>query len=142
MPVTAVTFPLPELNFEIDALVPHFSEENVSYHHDQIHARYASKVNVLVKGSSLVLACISHPTTDTKYEDMSLEDVLRGAPLGSPLKDCASQLWNLNFFFNSIAPESEISNALHKQITTAFGSLERLKQVPTNELKYSPLTSS
>ncbi|GIL03294.1 MAG: superoxide dismutase [Alphaproteobacteria bacterium] len=60
-----MSFVLPALPYDYDALLPYMSRETLEYHHDKHHQAYVTNGNNLLQGSGL--------------EDKSLEDVVRGS---------------------------------------------------------------
>jgi len=60
-----MSFTLPDLPYQYDALAPYMSRETLEYHHDKHHLAYVNTANNLIKG--------------TEWEGKSLEDVVKGA---------------------------------------------------------------
>lgn len=46
-----MTFKLPQLPFETDALQPTMSKETLEYHYGKHHQAYISELNALIKGT-------------------------------------------------------------------------------------------
>ncbi len=74
-----MTFTLPELPYAYDALDPYMSAETLEFHHDKHHLAYVNTGNGLIK--------------DTKFADMSLEDICKTG-------ETASGLWKENLMDN------------------------------------------
>lgn len=104
---------LGELNYAPDALEPYISAETVYYHHDKHHAGYVAKLNELIK--------------ETRYENMSLEDIVRESD--GAIFNNAAQVWNHTFYFDQFSPkpQREPSGRLLDAIDTTFGSVDALK---------------
>jgi len=56
---------LPKLVYELDGLEPHISKETMEYHYGKHHNTYVTNLNNLI--------------AETKYEDMSLEDIIKNS---------------------------------------------------------------
>ena len=117
------SFYLPELGYQLNDLAPMMSQETLSYHYGKHFQTYVDNLNRLVTGS--------------KYEGMSLEEIVRKAPAG-PLADNAGQVLNHQLFFEQLAPAQsakQMSSELRRLIDQSFGSselmIERLEQAAT-----------
>lgn len=113
-------FHLPELGYQLNDLAPMMSQETLSYHYGKHFQTYVDNLNRLVNGS--------------KYEGMSLEEIVRKASAG-PLADNAGQVLNHQLFFEQLAPAQnakQMSGELRLLIDQSFGSselmIERLEQ--------------
>jgi Fe-Mn family superoxide dismutase len=103
---------LMKLPFEYDALAPHMSKETLTYHHDKHHQTYVNKLNELI--------------VDTKFEDSDLVEIVKQADGG--IFNNAAQVFNHDFFWNSITPkETKMSSELEKKLIANFGSVETFK---------------
>ena len=109
-----MSFELPALPFESNALEPHISAETLSFHHGKHHATYVTNLNNLVPG--------------TEFEGKSLEEIITSAPAGGVFNN-AAQIWNHTFYWNSLSPNGggEPSGALAEAINKAFGSFDEFK---------------
>ncbi len=110
-----MSFELPALPFESNALEPHISAETLSFHHGKHHATYVTNLNNLVPG--------------TEFEGKSLEEIITSAPAGGVFNN-AAQIWNHTFYWNSLSPNGggEPSGALADAINKAFGSFAAFKE--------------
>src|SRR5689334_24814036 len=80
---TDMAFTLPELPYAKDALAPVISAETIEYHYGKHHQAYVTNLNNLVPG--------------TKYENMSLEEVVKashGQLSEKPVFNNSAQVWN------------------------------------------------
>lgn len=108
-----MTFSLPALPYEMDALAPHISKETLEYHYGKHHNTYVVNLNNLTK--------------DTKHANSTLEDVIKNSDGG--LFNNAAQVWNHTFYWHSLspngggAPTSDVLTAIEK----SFGSFENFK---------------
>jgi superoxide dismutase, Fe-Mn family len=108
-----MTFELPTLPYDLNALAPHISKETLEYHHGKHHQAYVNNLNNLVKG--------------TEFENMSLEDIIRKSSGG--IFNNAAQIWNHTFYFNCFKPNGggEPTGALADAIKNTFGSFKDFK---------------
>lgn len=112
-----MTFELPKLPYEMDALAPHISKETLEYHYGKHHKTYVDNLNKLTEGSELA--------------QLPLEEVIKKANGG--IFNNAAQVWNHTFYWNCLnpqgggAPSSEVAEA----INNAFGSFEAFKELFT-----------
>lgn len=108
-----MSFTLPELPYAMDALSPHISRETLEYHYGKHHNAYVVNLNKLI--------------SDSKYETMSLEDIICQADGG--IFNNAAQVWNHTFYWHCMGPNGggEPSGALAAAINHSFGSFEAFK---------------
>ncbi len=109
-----MTFELPALPYEMDALEPHISKETLEYHYGKHHKSYVDKLNGLLPG--------------TQFEDSSLEDIITTADGG--VFNNAAQIWNHTFYWNCMAPNAggEPGGDLAKAINKSFGTFGEFKE--------------
>lgn len=110
---TGTRFTPKDLPYAYDALAPQVSEETMRYHHDKHYVGYVNKLNELI--------------VDTPFADQPLEDIILSAD--GPVYNNAAQMWNHEFFFDSLSPEAqgEPSGELKRAIEKDFNSFESLK---------------
>jgi Fe-Mn family superoxide dismutase len=115
-----MAFTLPNLPYPKDALAPHTSAETLEYHHGKHHNAYVTKLNELVAGKP--------------EETKTLEDIVKGADVGTPIFNNAAQHWNHSFFWNCMKPKGggEPTGDLAQAITRDFGSFAKFKEEFTN----------
>jgi len=104
-----MTFELPPLPYDMNALEPHISQETLEYHYGKHHKTYVDKLNGLVPGS--------------EFDGKSLEEIIASAPAGG-LFNNAAQVWNHTFYWNGLSPNGggEPTGALGSAINESFGS--------------------
>lgn len=104
-------FPLP---YAENALAPYISAETLSYHHGKHVATYIKNLNDLI--------------TDTEYADMPLNDIVK-ASVGKDPKvfNNAAQVYNHNFFFNSMRPAGA-QMSVPEELAAAFGGPDALRK--------------
>ena len=106
-------YELPPLPYAADALAPHISEKTISFHYGKHHQGYVDKLNAAIGDGDL--------------KGKSLEDIVLAAKERSDkgLFNNAAQIWNHNFFWNSMSPAATSpSGALANAIDDAFGGVE------------------
>ena len=105
-----------ELPYAHDALEPHMSRETLLFHYDKHHTGYATKLESLIEGTS--------------YEKLDLEDIIEAARRRGDIDvlNNAAQVWNHNFFWNSLSPKGgKPDGAIKDLVEKQFNSLEEFK---------------
>ena len=85
-----MSFTLPELPYAYDALQPYMSAETLEFHHDKHHKAYVDKLNAAIGGG--------------KYENMSLDDMVRESKGEPKVFNNAAQTWNHTFYWHCMSP--------------------------------------
>ncbi|CAI0852502.1 superoxide dismutase [Fe] [Serratia quinivorans] len=109
-----MSFELPALPYEKNALEPHISAETLEYHYGKHHNAYVVNLNNLLKGS--------------KFEGLSLEEIIKASDGG--IFNNAAQVWNHTFYWHCLSPQGggEPEGKLAEAINQAFGSFAAFKQ--------------
>lgn len=109
-----MSFELPALPYEKNALEPHISAETLEYHYGKHHNAYVVNLNNLLKGS--------------KFEGLSLEEIVKASDGG--IFNNAAQVWNHTFYWHCLSPQGggEPEGKLAAAINQAFGSFAAFKQ--------------
>ncbi|USQ13824.1 superoxide dismutase [Fe] [Legionella lytica] len=109
-----MTFTLPKLPYEMDALAPHISKETLEYHYGKHHQAYVNNLNKLIPG--------------TEFESMSLEDIIMKSKGG--VFNNAAQIWNHTFYWHCLSPNGggEPTGKLADAINKHFGSFSTFKE--------------
>ncbi|CAI0876178.1 superoxide dismutase [Fe] [Serratia proteamaculans] len=109
-----MSFELPALPYEKNALEPHISAETLEYHYGKHHNAYVVNLNNLLKGS--------------KFEGLSLEEIVKASDGG--IFNNAAQVWNHTFYWHCLSPQGggEPEGKLAEAINQAFGSFAAFKQ--------------
>lgn len=105
---------LPELDYQLSDLAPMMSQETLSCHYGKHFQTYVDNLNQLVR--------------DSKYEGMTISDIVRKAPTGA-LANNAGQVLNHWLFFEQLTPSQHAkqpSDELMMIITQSFGSFEAM----------------
>ncbi len=114
-----MTFTLPDLQFEFDALEPHIDKETMEIHHDKHHAGYVKKLNDAIAG--------------TEWESKDLKEIL--ANIDSVDEDKRKAVINNGgghanhtLFWEILSPnKTELSGDLAEAINKKFGSFDEFK---------------
>ena len=107
---------LPKLPWDMDALSPHISKETIEFHYGKHHKAYVDKLNAAIGGG--------------KYENMSLDDMVRESRGEPKVFNNAAQTWNHTFYWHCMSPNGggEPSGAMADAINKSFGSFEKFKE--------------
>ena len=105
-----MTFKQPDLPYDLKALAPFVSEEQMDYHYNKHHAAYFKKLNGLVEGKP--------------EGDKDLDTVVKESTGG--VFNNAAQAWNHTFFWNCMSPNGggKPSGEMLSAIERDFGSLD------------------
>ena len=109
-------FELPELGYQFGDLAPMMSQETISFHYGKHFRTYVDNLNQLVDGS--------------KYEGLSLGDLVRKAPEG-PIANNAGQVLNHVLFFEQLTPAQNAKRPTGEfmfLIEQSFGSFEQMME--------------
>ena len=100
------------LPYERDLFTPTLSKETLDFHYGKHHLGYVKKLNNLI--------------TSTKYENESLENIIKESYKlqEKAIYNNAAQIWNHDFYWNSLAVKSDIPNSVSSLIKQDFKSLE------------------
>jgi superoxide dismutase, Fe-Mn family len=107
-------FQQPPLPFDMKAMKPFLSEEQLTYHYGKHHAAYFKNLNGLVEGKP--------------EADMTLRDVV--VKSSGPMFNNAAQAWNHSFYWDCIMPGGggEPTGDLAAAIVRDFGGFEAFKK--------------
>lgn len=108
-----MTFKLPALPYEYNALEPYISAQTLSFHYDKHHSGYLTKLNAAIDSGNLVFSTV---------EEIVQKETAPG------LFQNAGQVWNHTFYWNSMTPKQHTPGAsLSARIDASFGSFEDFK---------------
>ena len=115
----AMQFTLMKLPYADNALAPVISSNTVGFHYGKHHKGYVDKLNELTK--------------DTPYASMELHTIVKqtaGDKTKTPIYNNAAQLWNHDFYWNSLKPSGggKPAGRLAVKINEAFGNYENFKK--------------
>lgn len=110
-----MTFQLPNLPYEMNALEPYISRETLEYHYGKHHKAYVDNLNKLVEGSDAA--------------KKTLEELIKSSTGG--IFNNAAQVWNHTFYWHCMKPHGggEPSRKLADAIKKAFGSFDAFKEL-------------
>lgn len=105
---------LPDLPYDLGALAPFVSEEQMDYHYNKHHAGYFTKLNGLIDGKP--------------EEDKPLKELVIASE--GTIFNNAAQAWNHTFFWHCMSPSGGTSpkGDLLKAMERDFGSLDAFKK--------------
>jgi superoxide dismutase, Fe-Mn family len=115
-----MAFTLPNLPYSKDALAPHMSAETLEFHHGKHHNAYVTNLNKLVEGKP--------------EANQSLEEIIKGAEINTPVFNNAAQVWNHTFFWSCMKPSGggKPTGDLAQAIERDFGSFDKFKEEFSN----------
>lgn len=112
-----MSFELPDLPYDYEALAPYMSRETLEYHHDKHHLAYVTNGNNLLKDTNLV--------------GKSLEEIVVGSHEQGlqGLFNNAAQHWNHIEFWKMMAKDQKnIPSEIENKLVEDFGSVEKFKE--------------
>lgn len=112
-----MSFKLPDLPYDFNALEPHIDARTMEIHHDKHHAGYTSKLNAAIEGTNL--------------GSEGVEAILKGMDMNnSALRNNGGGYYNHNLFWEIMSPNGggEASGELADAIRRDFGSFDAFKE--------------
>lgn len=120
-----MTYKLPELNYEYDALEPHIDKETMEIHYTKHHQGYTNNLNAALE---------KHP----ELKDKDLEDILTNIndvpeDIRVAVRNNGGGYLNHKLYWETMAPASNQApkGELLEAINTAFGSFDDFKEKMT-----------
>ena len=111
-----MSFQLPNLSYNFDALEPHFDSKTMQIHHGKHHAGYTNKLNSAIEGTDL--------------KGKSIEEILKTLDMSnSAVRNNGGGYFNHCLFWEVIGPNSggKPDGALADVIDKSFGSFDEFK---------------
>lgn len=108
---------LKALPFSKSALAPYISENTLNFHYDKHHQTYLDNLLKLITGS--------------EWEGLSLEEIIKksaGQAEKQGIYNNAAQVYNHDFYWQSLKPEAKIEPELEALIIRDFVSWEKFKE--------------
>lgn len=112
-----MSFKLPDLTYDYNALEPHIDARTMEIHHTKHHGAYTSKLNDAVAGTDL--------------EGKTIEEILAGISGHSPaVRNNGGGFYNHNLFWKVMGPDGggNPSGDLAAAIDKDFGSFDAFKE--------------
>jgi len=116
-----MSFTLPDLGYDFDALEPHIDAKTMEIHHDKHHAAYVEKLNAALEG----------------HEDLQKMDIVElitnldkvPEDIRTAVRNNGGGHANHSFFWTIMSPDGggEPSGELAEAIKSTFGSLDDFK---------------
>ncbi|MEI8201919.1 MAG: superoxide dismutase [Bacteroidota bacterium] len=109
-----MSFQLPALPYNSNALAPIISNETIGFHYGKHHQTYVNNLNKLVEG--------------TEFADSTLEEIIMKASGG--IFNNAAQVWNHTFYWNCLTPKGTglPTAKIADEIVKNFGSFDAFKE--------------
>ncbi len=111
-----MSYTLPTLPYEYDALEPYIDSETMTIHHTRHHQGYVNNLNKAIEG--------------TEAKSKNLEDLLKNiSAYSSAVRNNAGGHYNHSLFWTilSESPRKHPQGKLAELINSTFGSLDKLK---------------
>jgi len=110
-----MSFKLPELQYNYNALEPHFDARTMEIHHSKHHAGYTNNLNNLIEGTS--------------FEGQSIEEILKSKNLPNGIRNNGGGYFNHCLFWEILSPNGggAPSEKMLSMINKSFGSFENMK---------------
>ena len=111
-----MSFQLPNLSYNFDALEPHFDSKTMQIHHGKHHAGYTNKLNSAIEGTDL--------------KGKSIEEILKTLDMSnSAVRNNGGGYFNHCLFWEVIGPNSggKPEGGLADVIDKSFGSFDEFK---------------
>ena len=118
----AYPFKLPELGYAYDALEPHIDAKTMEIHHSKHHAAYTNNLNAALE---------KHPELQSREADDLIRNLLSiPEDVRTAVRNNGGGYINHTFFWELMTPggANAPSGALAKEIDSAFGSFDALKE--------------
>ena len=102
-----MTFELPKLNYDYNALEPYIDARTMEIHHSKHHAGYTNNLNNAISG--------------TEFEKQTIDDILKNPNLPAPIKNNGGGYYNHCLFWDILSPNpgkgsSEFISLIEKTI--------------------------
>ena len=121
-----MTYQLPQLTYDFNALEPHIDAQTMQIHHDKHHGGYVAKLNAVVE-------------SNTSLQDKDLIELMKSVDtLG--LSDADQSAFvnnggghlNHSLFWEILGPEKQVDEELTAKISSTFGSVDSFKEEFSN----------
>jgi superoxide dismutase, Fe-Mn family len=116
-----MSFKVPDLNYDYNALEPYIDTATMQIHHDKHHAAYVAKLNDAVNG--------------TDFAEKQIEDILKNLNavpenIRTVVRNHGGGHFNHSLFWKTIGPKAggTPDGTVAKAIDAAFGSFDSFKE--------------
>lgn len=112
-----MSFELPKLNYDYNALEPHIDAKTMEIHHSKHHQAYVTNLNNAIAG--------------TEWEGKSIEELMKNISKISPaVRNNGGGHFNHSLFWTIIKPNGggNPDGAIATAIDTTFGSYDKMKE--------------
>ena len=110
-----MAFQLPNLEFDYNALEPHFDARTMEIHHSKHHAGYTNNLNNAI--------------SDTEFASKSIEEILKTPNLPTAIRNNGGGYYNHCLFWEILSPKpSKASEQFINTIENKFGDFDSMKQ--------------
>ncbi|MFO7669289.1 MAG: superoxide dismutase [Bacteroidales bacterium] len=113
-----MSFQLPDLSYDYNALEPYIDARTMEIHHSKHHAAYTTNFNTAVEAAGL--------------QEKTAEEIFAKVSGYSPaIRNNGGGFYNHNIYWSIMGPNTggEPTGALLKRINDAFGSFEEFKKL-------------
>lgn len=119
-----MTFQLPKLKYEYDALEPHIDESTMKIHHTKHHQAYTDKFNAALE---------KHPKLFEKTAEEIISDISKiPEDIRTAVINNGGGYLNHAFFWEILKKDVKLSGEIEKAISNKFGSFETFKEEFSN----------
>ena len=109
-----MTFELPKLTYDYNALEPYIDAKTMEIHHSKHHAGYTNNLNNAIQG--------------TEFENKSIEQILKSPNLPNSIRNNGGGYYNHCLFWELLSPNPRKSSAeFISLIEKTFGSCDEMK---------------
>ena len=110
-----MSFELPDLGYDYDALEPHLDALTMEIHHTKHHNAYTNNLNAAIAG--------------TEMADKSIEELMSQHSDNIAIRNNGGGYWNHRFFWQIMSPTGGgvPAGSLSDSIDSQFGSLDEMK---------------
>lgn len=117
-----MSYTLPELTYDYDALEPVIDEQTMTIHHDKHHAGYVRKLNNAVEGyDELADRPVEELLRNLDELDVSEQDRVA-------IRQNGGGHANHSLFWEIMGPDKDIDDQLVGEIEATFGSVDNFKE--------------
>ena len=107
-------FQLPKLDYNYNALEPHFDARTMEIHHSKHHAGYTNNLNNAI--------------SETEFANKSIEEILKTPNLPTAIRNNGGGYYNHCLFWKILNPQPDaISTKFISIIEKTFGSFDAMK---------------